>query len=155
MTIEATETEAATVPVFHGTPDDWWEQATQITEAEANNRNLGDWYITQVRTAGDTKPGYRVSTPSKPFNSDQLLKALRSNNGVSERVRRLIHQETPAEPWMASEFVMADMEEGSADRGPWRRMNSGRWQRITDARISVNDHTMRELNPVPGTFTTA
>jgi hypothetical protein len=152
MTIEATETEEDAVPVFRGTPDDWWEQATQITVAEANNRNLGDWYITKVRTAGDTKPGYRVSTPSKPYNSDQLLKALQTNPGVSERVRRLIHHETPIEPWMTSEFVMADLTVDRPERGPWRRLNSGRWQRLSGPMISVNDHTMRELNPKPATF---
>lgn len=152
MTIEATEETASDQPVFIGTPDDWWEQATQITEAEATNRNLGDWYITQVRTAGDTKPAYRVSTPSKPYNSDQLLKALRANNGVSERVRRLIHTETPVAPWMTSQFVLADREQGGTDRVPWRRNNSGKWQCITDGRISINDHMMSDLNPKPATF---
>ena len=152
MTIEATETQASTKPVFRGTPDDWWEQATPIMESEAANRNLGDWYITQVRTAGNTKPGYRVSTPSKPYNTDQLLKAIGPHDRVSDRVRLLIRTETPAAPWMTSQFVLADLEEGSADRVPWRRNNAGRWQCITDGRISVNDHTMRDLNPKPATF---
>lgn len=152
MTIEATETEEAAQPVFRGTPDDWWEQATVITVAEANNRNLGDWYITQVRTAGDTKPGYRISTPSKPFNTDKLLKALQANNGVSARVRRLIHNEAPLEPWMTSAFVLADREEGGTARVPWRRNNSGKWQCVTEPRISINDHLMAELNPKPATF---
>jgi hypothetical protein len=53
---------------------------------------------------------------------------------------------------MTSEFVLADLDEGSGDRGPWRRLNNGRWQRITDGRISVNNRTMRELNPKPATF---
>lgn len=153
MTIEATE--ASIMPIFLGTPDDWWEQATPIMESEAANRNLGDWYITQVRTAGDTKPGYRVSTPSKPFNTDKLLKAMHSHDKVSARVRLLIRTQTPIPEWMSSEFVLADLEVGSADRGPWRRLNSGRWQRITDGRISVNDHTMRDLNPKPATFSCA
>lgn len=152
MSIEATETEASTQPLFRGTPDDWWEQAAPIMESEAANRNLGDWYIIQVRTAGNTKPGYRVSTPSKPYNSDQLLKAMGPHDKVSDRVRLLIRTKAPIPPWMTSEFVLADLEAGSTRRGPWRRKNNGRWQQINDARISVNDHTMSELNPKPATF---
>jgi hypothetical protein len=152
MTIEATETETSTQPVFLGTPDDWWEQATPIMESEAANRNLGDWYIAQVRTAGDTKPGYRVSTPSKPFNSDQLLKAMGPHDKVSDRVRLLIRMETRIPEWMTSEFVLADMKEGSTDRAPWRRNNNGKWQRLKAGMISVNDHTMSNLNPKPATF---
>lgn len=152
MSIEATETDQADLPVFRGTPDDWWDQATPITEAEAQNRNSGDWYITRVRTAGETKPGYRLTSPSKRYNSDQLLKAINANLGMSERVRRLIHYDTPVEPWIGSDFVMADLTADRPDRGPWRRMTNGRWQRLTGPMITVNDHQMSELNPVPATF---
>lgn len=153
MTIEATKTEEAAVPVFRGTPDDWWDNAEVITVAEANNRIVGDWYIAQVRTAGNTKPGYRVSTPSQAYNSDQLLKAIRANLGMSDRVRRLIHYETPLEAWINCDFVMADLTVDRPERGPWRRQNNGRWQRLTGPMLSINDHNMRELNPVPATFT--
>jgi hypothetical protein len=152
MTIEATETEATDQPVFRGTPDDWWEQAAPILESEAANRVLGDWYITQVRTAGNTKPGYRLSTPSKPFNLDQLKKAMGPHDKVSDRVRVLIRTRTRIPEWMGSEFVLANMEEGSTERAPWRRNNNGRWQRLKAGMISVNDHTMSNLNPKPATF---
>ena len=39
--------------IYIGTPDDWWEQAEEISTAEAQERTLGDWYITVIRTAGD------------------------------------------------------------------------------------------------------
>jgi hypothetical protein len=40
---------------------------------------------------------------------------------------------------MSSKSVLANREEGSTDRGRWRRQDNGRWQRITDGRISIND----------------
>lgn len=149
MTIEATETEATTEPVFRGTPEDWWEAAEEITVSHALERNFGDWYITKIMSAAGVTPAFRIATPSKPptrhFNRTD-------GNEISLTIRRLIRTETPLAAWMTSEYVLADLEEGSTDRGPWRRLNSGRWQRITDGRISVNDHTMRELNPKPATF---
>jgi hypothetical protein len=154
MTIEATETEASTEPVFSGTPDDWWEAAEEITQSHAAERDFGDWYITKVRNSAGAAPAFRLSTPSKPPNEVRRsnLAKMYPVDAISDTVRRLIRVETPVEAWMTSEYVLADLEEGSADRGPWRRMNSGRWQRITDGRISVNDHTMRELNPKSATF---
>jgi hypothetical protein len=157
MTIEATATDASTEPVFRGTPDEWWEAAEEITQSHAAERDFGDWYITKVRNFAGAAPAFRIATPSKPPNEVRRsnLAKMYPVDEISDTVRRLIHVETPVAAWMTSEYVLADLKEGSAERGPWRRMNSGRWQRITDARISVNDHTMSELNPLPATFTSA
>jgi hypothetical protein len=53
--IAATDT-TASEPTFTGTPDQWWEKAEPLTEAEAAERRVGDWYIAQEGT------GYRIST---------------------------------------------------------------------------------------------
>lgn len=136
-------------PSFTGTPDDWWEQAERITAAEAEERTMGSWYITQVRTAGDTKPGYRLSTPSRPANQDR--KANKSQH-ESTRVRRLMSSPVPA--WIGSLMVFADTAgEEAMHRLPWVRKNSGRWQCLADARPTINDHAMAELNPSPAIIT--
>ena len=140
-------------PIFIGTPDDWWEQAEEITTAEARNRTLGCWYITLVRTAGDTKPGYRLSTPSKPANQDQLRKDLEKGHaGADPRVRCLLRSTEPMPEWMRSTFVTAEIPNSGAERFPWVRKKSGRWHCLTDGRLTVNDHTMAELNPTPARF---
>jgi hypothetical protein len=135
-------------PAFTGTPDDWWENAERISHAEAEERNLGDWYIVKMNTAGQTKPNYRLSTPSKPPNMDKRSKP-RYNNGESDRVRCLIRGSEPMPAWMTSPFVMAERPDGGAERVPWVRKNSGRWQLLQDGRVNINDHAMAELNPKP------
>lgn len=141
-------------PVFTGTPDDWWEQAEEIMESEAANRTLGSWYITQIRTAGNTRPGYRLSTPSKPANTDNLIKARGPHDSVSLRVRRLITGEADTPSWVTSLMVVADTVVGDeTQRLPWIRKNNGRWQSLYDGRININDHAMAELNPNSATIT--
>lgn len=150
---EAQTAEAPDQPVFQGTPEDWWEAAEEITESHAAERTFGDWYITRIHNSAGATPAFRIATPSRPPNEARRFSL--ANNGldlIASNVRRLIRTETPVAAWMTSEFVLADLDEGSGDRGPWRRMNNGRWQRITDGRITVNDRTMRELNPKPATF---
>lgn len=137
-------------PVFVGNPDDWWEQAERIMISEANNRSLGAWYITRQRTAGQTKPSYRLMTPSKPPNMDQLLKEMGPHNRESETVRCLMRMELEMPPWMTAHLVIADTEVGGIkQRLPWVRKNSGRWQSVFDGRLNINDHSMAELNPAP------
>lgn len=140
-------------PTFTGTPDDWWEQAEEIMESEASNRELGNWYITQIRTAGDTRPGYRLSTPSKPPNTDNLIKARGPQDTVSLRVRLLVRGVAEVPAWMTSIMVVADTVVGDEiTRLPWMRKKSGRWQSLYDGRLNINDHAMAELNPNPATI---
>lgn len=148
------EAESTAKPVFRGTPEDWWEAAEEITESHAAERCFGDWYITQVRNSTGATPAFRVATPSRPPNEARRIALINSRptDEIAPFVRRLIHTETPVAAWMTADYVLADMEEGSIDRSPWRRQNNGRWQRLTDGRISVNDHTMSGLNPKPATF---
>ena len=155
MTIEATETDQADMPVFRGTPDEWWETAEEITQSHAAERDFGDWYITKVRNSAGAAPAFRLATPIKPPNEVRRasLAAMYPVDPISDTVRRLIRVQTPVAAWVTSEFVLADVENGNTDRVPWRRLSNGRWQRIADARIQINDHSMRELNPVPATFT--
>lgn len=134
-----------------GTPDDWWEAAQPIMESEAAERNLGAWYITKVRTAGDTKPNYRLSTPSKPPNMDKRLKLATSPHFEREsiRVRCLIPAAPEAEPaWVTAQYVIADVPD-QADRQLWVRRKSGKWGLVLNGNKQVNDHTMAELNPAP------
>lgn len=145
--------------VFHGTPDDWWDNAENILESEASNRTLGNWYIVRQQTAGQTKPTYRVSTPSKPANMDQLLKAKGPHDKVSERVRLLIRSEAETPAWMLSHLVIADTGVATTDgsklvqRLPWVRKNSGRWQSLYNGSLNINDHQMADLNPAPARIT--
>lgn len=141
------------LPVFRGTPEDWWDAAEEITESHAAERTYGDWYISKVRGSAGVAPAFRVATPGKPANENRRRQLeARVHDPISATVRRLIRVEVPVEPWLESEFVMADREEGSGERSPWRRKNSGRWQCLQDLRITVNDRQMAELNPRPATF---
>ena len=142
---------AVQVPL--GTPDDWWEQAEPITHAEAEERTLGDWYITKVATAGDTKPNYRLSTPSRPPSQHKKDRP-RHNNGLSDRVRCLIRTHQPLPAWQTAHYVLADLERGSERRVPWARKKTGRWHCLEDGRRTINDNVMAELHPEPATFTT-
>lgn len=135
-----------------GTPDDWWEAAEIITTAEEAERHLNCWYITRIRTAGDTKPGYRLSTPSKPPNIDRML-ALAQRPVPSERVRCIFRSTESLPSWMTSDYVQADLDEGKEERAIWVRKRTGRWHCLTDGRKNVNDHTMALLHPRPATFT--
>lgn len=140
--------------IFVGTPDDWWEQAERIQISEANNRSLGAWYITKQRTAGATKPFYRLMTPSKPPNMDQLLKEQGPHNRESETVRCLMRLEMEMPAWMSASLVIADTKtEGYVQRLPWIRKNNGRWHSLFDGRLTINDHSMAELNPTPAAIT--
>jgi hypothetical protein len=103
-----------------------------------------------MRSAGATKDNYRISTPSKPANMDKLLSGSRA---VSERVRLLIRNTESLPAWVTSDFVQADLEEGSDKRAIWVRKATGRWHCLTDGRKTINDHTMALLHPKPATFT--
>lgn len=138
----------STVPVFTGAPTDWWEAAEEITQAEAQERSLGDWYIVKIRNAGGGDGGYRLHQPRTQPNAMNRIKLLEQyGNQVSDRVRCLIRSETPLPAWLTSEFIMADMKTGK--RGAWRRASNGQWRCITDGRWTVNDASMAEMNPVP------
>lgn len=141
-------------PVFRGTPEDWWNGAEEITESHAAEPNLGDWYIRWLRNSAGTKPSFRVSTPSRPPNEvkRRAMATALKGDPISQNVRRLIKTEEPTPAWMTSEFVMADVSEGGAERGPWHRKPSGKWHLVRDGRVSVLDRAMAKLNPVPATF---
>lgn len=152
-------------PIFKGTPDDWWDQASVITEAEAENRKLGDWYIVKQAHANGSGFSYRMMTPAKPYNADQLVKALNAGKGhPSERVRCLIRTDQQLPAWQTAEFVYADLKKDAYYRGEdgehigwveestrrlWTRKANGRWNCLHDGRVSVNDQTMATLNPKP------
>lgn len=140
---------------FEGTPEDWWNSARRVSRAEADNRKLGNWYIVRQRTAGKTLHSYRLMTPSRPPQTDKMLKSLKDGSGArySENVRLLIQGSETVPAWMNAEMVIADFDRDTAeglkiDRQPWVRKN-GRWHAVFDGRRSINDHTMAELNPVP------
>lgn len=53
---------------------------------------------------------------------------------------------------MTSDLVLADVFDGSAERGPWIRKNGGHWHLLSDGRVTVNDNSMSKLNPQPATI---
>jgi len=144
----------STEPVFTGTPDDWWDNATPIPVSEAEERTLGNWYITKVRTAGDTKPTYRLSTPSRPPNREKRSKLAEwDGDRTSDRVRLLISSAVPEPAWRKATYVLADLEQGSDRRVAWVRKATGRWHCLEDGRRTINDHAMELLHPLPAAFT--
>lgn len=149
-----TVTEGTEQPVFRGTPEDWWNDAEEITESHAAEQNLGDWYIRWLRNSAGPTPAFRVATPSRPPNEAKRSAMARAAKGdpISENVRRLIKASKQTPAWMLSEFVMADVSEGSADRGPWHRKPNGKWQLVRDGRIHVYDLAMAKLHPQPAEF---
>lgn len=151
---ETGATDDGSLPVFQGTPEDWWKGAEEITESHALERTYGDWYITKVRVSGSATPAFRLATPSRPHSESRRRAYIQSRptDEVSEHVRRLIKTETPVAAWMTSELVLADVFGGSTERGAWIRKNSGRWQLLSDGRVMVNDHSMSELNPQAATI---
>lgn len=153
---ESTDTPGAAhdAPVFRGTPEDWWNAAEEITESHAAEKNLGDWYISWIRGTNGPTPAFRVATPSRPPNMAKRNTMARAAKGdpISQTMRRLIKASTPTPAWMLSEFVIADVSEGSKERGPWHRKPNGKWQLIRDGRIHVYDVAMAKLNPKPASF---
>jgi len=141
-----------TQPTFTGTPDDWWENAEPITHAEAQERNMGDWYIARVTSrtwdGSESRARYTISTPSKLPNREKADAAYGSQ-GIAERVRRLIHMPEEVPAWKLAEMVTAEVPGKGPERHPWMRNANGRWRLLSDARINVNDASMAELNPRP------
>jgi hypothetical protein len=146
-------TETNNEPVFTGTPDQWWVAATPITEEEAAERILGDWYIGNETTTSKLYGNYRVSTPTLTSNNARKSALQRRiDNGatqadsIAHTVRKLIHIEIEPPEWLNAGLLIADLEIGSAMRGPWRK-TAYKWQLLADARIAVNERTMSQLNP--------
>jgi hypothetical protein len=144
---------------FTGTPDEWWEQAEPVTEAEAAEREYGSWYIVAEMRGGTATDTYRISRTTKGSN-EQRKNALRlaiargdvRAEDTSKRVRALIrvHVEPPA--WLESDLVMADREPGSSKRTPYRRNTSGRWTQVFGGK-TLSEQSMQELNPAPASIT--
>lgn len=140
--------ETSTEPTFTGTPDQWWEKAEPITEAEAADRRLGDWYI------GREASSYRVSTSTLSTNESRkivlrqrIARGETTAESISAKIRKLIHIEVEPPEWLSAELVIADdLELGSTKRVAWRKANY-RWQLLSDARVAVNEHSMALLNP--------
>jgi hypothetical protein len=134
-------------PVIAGTPDQWWERAEQITEAEAADRDLGSWYI------GRENSGYRISTSTVSANESRkgvlrtyVDQGSLSADAISPKVRKLIRVDVEPPEWLHAPLLIADLEVGADQRVAWRRTKH-RWQLLTDPRIAVNELTMTQLNP--------
>ena len=142
-------------PAFFGTPNDWWDNAENITEWEARNRTFGSWYISIQRTAGASNPMYRIMTPSRYPDTKQMKRDREVlGDRMSERVRLLMRTEVEEPAWMTAEIVIADtFVDGTRGRKAWVRRNSGRWVLVSDARLQMNDFQMAERNPQPARIT--
>lgn len=149
-------------PTFVGTPDDWWHQATPITEAEAADRVIGNWYISNEQRSPSQVSAYRVATPnvsSNPTRRAALRRAIergeiQGEESISPTVRRLIQTNLVAPDWLESPLLLADHDIDSDERVLWRRTNSG-WQMVFDGRVSVTLRKMLQLRPVAATITEA
>lgn len=143
-------------PVFHGTPDDWWENAERISTSEAAERDLGSWYISKYKTAGGPT-AYRIAQPSRVPNlaARRKIEEGYHANTESEAVRCLIRVTEAIPEWMTATYVLAEKPDGGAEKFPWVRKKNGRWTLIADGSVTLTDRTMAELNPKPATFTVA
>ncbi|ROR76058.1 hypothetical protein SAMN06295974_3794 [Plantibacter flavus] len=148
-------TDSTEAPVFVGTPDDWWQQAQTITEAEAAERVIGNWYITNEQRSANQAASYRVSIGNGASNGTRkaaLRRAIEqgviaSQERISPHVRRLIQAQVETPPWLDADLVVANSHIGSSERLLWRKSTNG-WQRVFDGRITVSLHTMLQLEPV-------
>lgn len=142
-----------------GTPNDWWDQAERITEAEAAERVLGTWYITsETRPSGASS--YRVSTPTLASNEprkaalrDAIAYGKKRESDMSAKVRVLMRVPIERPAWMDVDFLIADIEIGSTERSLWRKTNAGNWQLVLDGRVRVGEKTMLQLNPAIANIT--
>lgn len=145
-------------PVFVGTPHDWWEAATPITQKEAAERVLGDWYIA-VDSRASSGESYRVTVPTSGSNKPRMevLKRRIANKEltgeeISTTVRRLIHTEEIPPLWAGAPLVIADDSLHNQQRVVWIKSRD-RWRQMADGRISANQKLMAQLNPVPAVIT--
>ena len=154
----------STQPTFTGTPDDWWENAERITIEESMQKQMGNWYITKMKPYSSgwhpspedeakDSGAYRIATPTKPPAVAKIPEHQRQDE--AEWCRLLIRGENKMPAWVGAMYVMADVPGSEGQKGAWVRNNSGRWKLISDNRITVNDRTMENLNPVPAIFTQA
>lgn len=147
--------EPKNMPVFEGFPDDWWRDATPITELEAADRLVGSWYITNMSPTVEHAKAYRIAVASSASNVPRIskLKSLVASGRVAEAdiapgVRRLIKVDLDRPNWMDHDLVFADAELGSEERVLYRH-HKARWQRVFDPRVSISERTMLQLNPAP------
>lgn len=147
-------TDAYLGPIFTGTPDQWWEQAEPITEAEAAERVLGTWYILAETRAGEHTGSYRISLPTLASNlprKDALERRIHLDGAnpddISPNVRALIRVSIERPDWMEADLVIADAELGSSERVPWRQKNA-KWMQVFNPTKSAGERRMAELNPI-------
>ncbi|WP_311245343.1 MULTISPECIES: hypothetical protein [unclassified Microbacterium] len=145
---------APDAPIFHGTPDQWWEQAEVITYAEAADRTLGSWYIMQDTNRGEPTGAFRVAQPSPHSNhtrKDELNRLAhlgqRDPQAVAPHVRALIRVPAARDDWMDADLVIADAAVGSDERVAWRRAK-GQWRQVFAGGKSISERRMAELNPI-------
>lgn len=142
-----------------GTPNDWWEHAEQITEAEDAERVLGTWYITN-----ETRPGnasnYRISTPTLASNEprkkrlqDAIAFGQLRPTDLSPKVRVLMRVPIVKPAWMEADFLIADLAVGSDERSLWSKTKAGNWQLVLDGRVRVGEKTMLQLHPAIASIT--
>lgn len=142
-------------PNYTGTPEDWFEQATELTRLQAANRREDCWYISI------TSGGYmlhRASEKSNPARLAALDKVIQRRGldtdafyrEIDPEIRLLVSVNATPPAWIEEELLMADTAPGSNERALWastpKRLY---WRRITDGRLRVTTVEMAELNPSP------
>lgn len=172
MIIPGSEIELDT-PSYQGTPDEWFEQATQITRQQAAERIDDSWYISR------TNSGYMLQQANAKSNEARMSSlyesACTSVNGkkfASARIRvddplvvsyleevdpttrilMIVNSEPPS--WSQEDLLMADSAPGSTERVLWSA-NSAKttWRQVRDGRKNVSPVEMADLNPNPVSIT--
>lgn len=144
--VEIKRAPTSDVPTFKGSPVDWFDNAERITNREANDKQMGVWYIRKVKNAGGTAAGntYNISTPTyqKPPTPQRW-----DDDYESEWVRVLYRTKTQGPAWSSAKFLFAEVPGGGAEKELWIRNKNGRWRMVEDGRVTVSDASMQELNP--------
>ena len=138
---------------------DWWEKAEPLTELQAAERTLGDWYISIEHASDRRITSYRVSTPTLATNtkrmSDLRIAIQRQRldrEDISPKVRLLMHCDATPAAWLNAEFLFADRSTTNRTRVLWRK-NKDRWSLVSDGRVHINEHAMALLRPKAASIT--
>jgi hypothetical protein len=139
------------LPTFKGTPRDWFENAERITNYQADNKEMGVWYIRKVRNSAGADAGnsFNVNTPSTPR---QPTVPQYGSDYECEHTRILYRSKSSGPAWTKAKWILAEIPGGGAEKELWTRNKNGRWRLVEDGRITVTDSKMYDLNPTPAQF---
>lgn len=142
-------------PDYTGTPDDWFEQATEITLLQAAERIDESWYILRSNN------GYmlhRASASSNPSRRSVLDKEIEKQGAdpqeyyaqIEPDIRLFMSVTATPPPWVNEDVVMARTAPDTQTRVLWSAnpLNT-HWRQVADGRHRVSNVEMAALDPKP------